>query len=1225
MQIKTTTPFTTSEKGYVKQLIGCIKQGDYVFLLGASGIGKTTVIKAAKAEIEEIHAIKCHYIDLGKAGKKGAPEFYNHVINSITGPNETIEWGDDLSDEFIELLNERTASRTILMFDGFRAVNSDFYEHFSRDCRRVYNEGKAYPDSGIAKIVMVFSGSLVASESHETSPLWNITEQIELIPLSNNEERATIQSYFQHYSLPFTNETIKSVADLICGHRYLAESLTKFISKNGISNLLLSFSDHIWEVVNRSDSYLTDDARELKQHFFNIMEYLETSAYVLTVVLDLYEGKPNQGSPYPAIDHATITGAVSKDDSGSYSFANPIYKKFLERLLTNHSFGDFCLFHTEEEELWLRGKNIYKKLYDSNIRRDLEIAISPFRRKSDTIVRKLINKLRASKDVKNLTRELADILFLIFDIDSWGIFEINYHGNKWEIYNIDHSFMENEKYPTKKWIYHENIVKQANFINRVLASQSPLFDWSEQWLAVPVVISEVFGRLLILKVEAEKKRTRWYKALISFIHEALTVYYYSRTLVAMKAERDSLKKKLEALKGLPAPSYRQEMTPLWKFSKDLYRHLAIKEFAIYEILEDDEVLCTRNNAEEWQKIDLKTKLESMPEINDVVKKIRNGKSQLFVKYSNTCYLGDSMDSGALMLLAIPMKPHFYKNNRKKICTLFNLMKFALNKSWNLNHTAKIVELYKGALLGGVDFVYILDENYIPLFHNAKMKTLFGLKKNEEISSDKTCYELLNCKDEVCQGCMIREVFNTGRESRLYRNVKIGEQKIKMNCIFVPIFGESKRKARAVAVFMHDFGGRMLLWESIEEMEKFDKIEDMDDFILDKLEEFGFKRIFSYRPDPKAEFSFISEDFRGIEEPYSEKAIKFKEGKKGFKSQFNNFEEGRRVRVWYRRNAPEYKLIGLLKNRLKTTPFHLQTSKLQLEHNPKKPRPNFWITLPIYGREGFVKFYVIDNEKDNFLNSELITIERLQILETFCKVAGQIMENARQRNYLKKFQAMLTHGTVESLQLMRFYLEGVINEKKKSKRKELVDSADANLEIVQSALGSLLTIERGPSRIQKESVEINSLVNEQLEFFQAYARKATGIEFQLELFDEPVHCITDKTVILQILYNIVGNSIRHLKRIRDPCREKTLSISTEEKHNKILIEISDNGNGLPDEIKNFFLIPFRPGMSSPTGGLGLGFSREMADMLGGNLKLVEPPSLGRGSTFEISLQSGGDNE
>jgi signal transduction histidine kinase len=82
-------------------------------------------------------------------------------------------------------------------------------------------------------------------------------------------------------------------------------------------------------------------------------------------------------------------------------------------------------------------------------------------------------------------------------------------------------------------------------------------------------------------------------------------------------------------------------------------------------------------------------------------------------------------------------------------------------------------------------------------------------------------------------------------------------------------------------------------------------------------------------------------------------------------------------------------------------------------------------------------------------------------------------------------------------------------------------------------------------------------------------------------------------------------------------EPTVEISTKKEGNKVLVSVKDNGNGIPDSIKDKIFQPFFT--TKPTGqgtGLGLSLSYDIVKAHGGELKLETKE--GEGSEFIIAL-------
>ena len=109
---------------------------------------------------------------------------------------------------------------------------------------------------------------------------------------------------------------------------------------------------------------------------------------------------------------------------------------------------------------------------------------------------------------------------------------------------------------------------------------------------------------------------------------------------------------------------------------------------------------------------------------------------------------------------------------------------------------------------------------------------------------------------------------------------------------------------------------------------------------------------------------------------------------------------------------------------------------------------------------------------------------------------------------------------------------------------------------------------------------------------------------------------------RVLLNLFNNAFYAVnERLRqaqpDSHYEPIISVTTKESENRVCITVIDNGNGIPEKVKDKIFQPFFT--TKPTGegtGLGLSLSYDIVKAHGGELK-VETKE-GEGSEFIIQL-------
>ena len=107
---------------------------------------------------------------------------------------------------------------------------------------------------------------------------------------------------------------------------------------------------------------------------------------------------------------------------------------------------------------------------------------------------------------------------------------------------------------------------------------------------------------------------------------------------------------------------------------------------------------------------------------------------------------------------------------------------------------------------------------------------------------------------------------------------------------------------------------------------------------------------------------------------------------------------------------------------------------------------------------------------------------------------------------------------------------------------------------------------------------------------------------------------DRTRISRVLNNLVSNAIKY----NDLSKEQpTVDINAKLEDNTLILNVSDSGKGIRDEIKDRVFDMFYRGTDQATGsGLGLYIAREMMHKMDGTLKFST--EAGKGTTFTLVL-------
>lgn len=181
----------------------------------------------------------------------------------------------------------------------------------------------------------------------------------------------------------------------------------------------------------------------------------------------------------------------------------------------------------------------------------------------------------------------------------------------------------------------------------------------------------------------------------------------------------------------------------------------------------------------------------------------------------------------------------------------------------------------------------------------------------------------------------------------------------------------------------------------------------------------------------------------------------------------------------------------------------------------------------------------------------------------------------------------------------------------------------NVRLIRSLLDDLLDLTRitlGRIYLKKEFVNITKLLNESLESFVAKAAEKRQ-SFSYSVTQELLYVYGDGTRLEQVFANILTNAHKFTHE------GGSIHVSAERRESRLLIEVEDNGIGIPAEKIGAVFDPFEqvtPAMPGNTGlGIGLSLVKQFISMHDGAVT-VTSGGVGRGCKFSVSLPLCTDN-
>lgn len=121
----------------------------------------------------------------------------------------------------------------------------------------------------------------------------------------------------------------------------------------------------------------------------------------------------------------------------------------------------------------------------------------------------------------------------------------------------------------------------------------------------------------------------------------------------------------------------------------------------------------------------------------------------------------------------------------------------------------------------------------------------------------------------------------------------------------------------------------------------------------------------------------------------------------------------------------------------------------------------------------------------------------------------------------------------------------------------------------------------------------------------------NIEFDIEI--PKCYFYGNEPLLEQVWLNIIDNAIKH------SLIDGSICVTICEKNEKISVSISDNGDGMSEEVKKHIFEKFYQGDLSRTtegNGLGLALVKRIVDLCGGEIEVISSPS--KGADFIVKL-------
>lgn len=287
-----------------------------------------------------------------------------------------------------------------------------------------------------------------------------------------------------------------------------------------------------------------------------------------------------------------------------------------------------------------------------------------------------------------------------------------------------------------------------------------------------------------------------------------------------------------------------------------------------------------------------------------------------------------------------------------------------------------------------------------------------------------------------------------------------------------------------------------------------------------------------------------------------------------------------------------------------------------------------INLLIYSLTYLMPFINLVNKHNNVEDLRIVNLHiGMSMLCVSAAVIGRVISDLKQtreeqikinaqlktmNQELDSFVYSVSHDLSSPLKSVRGLINIIRLESDPAQVPGYINMIEQSVNKLDSFITEVLDYSRSSRKeVVKAPVDLRKLLEEIMDnhrFMDAFDR----IDFRLNIDQNELS--TDRLLVKTILNNLISNAIKYQRRGAD---DSWVVINSSQLNGRTIVEISDNGEGIPEAmVPRIFEMFYKGDQVARGSGLGLYIAKSAADKLGGSLTVKS--KIGEGSTFVLEL-------